>query len=70
MGTGGSTTGRTRELVFPGSQNSAKIVKENVLKLVGYAFRLEKRLKSPPPPTSFRFFRAGATTDAYILHLR
>ena len=42
MGTGGSTMGRTRELVFPGSQNSAKIVKENVLKLVGYAFRLEK----------------------------
>ena len=37
----------------PISQKSAKIVKENGMKLVGYAFRLKKYVKIPPPPPTF-----------------
>ena len=37
------------------SNNSAKIVKENGIKLVGYTFRLKNCVKIPPPPLLLDF---------------
>ena len=52
-------------VVPPNPESRQKLSKKDGIESVGYTFRLKDYVKSSPPPTSFRFFRAG-NANGYV----